>query len=185
LPSPCLAEIAAPEPTVPLPGQQTETRWDTPRGCGVVLVDDGAPPESAVALMLGALLAGNGVVVIADARHRRDLVALAGALRDAGTPDEAVVLSPPDLDVAAAIALPAVTFAAVDAALRNHRRALPPPGRGERRADASCLKALISLVDGPRPGVPGFLRRFALPKTVAVQTLHLGADLELLTSTGE
>ncbi len=46
---------------------------------------------------------------------------------------------------------------------------------GEQRG----LKALISVDDGPRPGETGFLRLFAHPKTVAVRTLHHGAELEI------
>src|SRR5262249_9244369 len=51
-------EIAVPEPTVHLPGQETHTRWNTPRGVGLVLVDAGSPPADVLALLLGALLAG-------------------------------------------------------------------------------------------------------------------------------
>jgi hypothetical protein len=39
------------------------------------------------------------------------------------------------------------------------------------------IKALLTLDDGPAPGESGFLRRFALPKTIAVRTLRHGADL--------
>ncbi len=41
------------------------------------------------------------------------------------------------------------------------------------------IKALISMKDGPRPGEVGFLRLFALPKTVVINTLRHGADLDL------
>jgi hypothetical protein len=41
------------------------------------------------------------------------------------------------------------------------------------------LKALLSPLDGAQPGEAGFLRRFALPKVVAIRTLRHGADLAL------
>lgn len=42
------------------------------------------------------------------------------------------------------------------------------------------LKALISLQEGPQPGEPGFLRLFAIPKTIVIRTMRHGADLELV-----
>jgi RHH-type proline utilization regulon transcriptional repressor/proline dehydrogenase/delta 1-pyrroline-5-carboxylate dehydrogenase len=178
-------EVAAPEPTVPLPGQQTETRWDTPRGCGLVLVDVGAASESLTALAVAPLLAGNGVAVCPDRSLRPRAELLVAALNAAGVPETVVRLAPEDLDLTSAIGLPSVTFAAVDVNLEQARIVYRLLGEASAAPDATELKALISLVDGPRPGGRGFLRRFALPKTVAVQTLHLGADLELLTSAGE
>ena len=53
-------------------------------------------------------------------------------------------------------------------------------GVTEEDAGQRWLKALISIDDGLRPGEPGFLRQFALPKTVAIRTLRHGADLELV-----
>jgi hypothetical protein len=180
-----LPEIAAAQPTVPLPGQQTAVRWDTPRGCGLVMADRGAPTENLIALVMGALLAGNGLIIAPDQERRGVVEVLLDALRRAGLPERAARLAPSDLDVAAAVALPRVTFAAVDLCETATRELYRLLGDASAAPDAPYLKALITLADGPAPDEPGFLRRFALPKTVAVRTLHLGADLELVDAAGE
>jgi hypothetical protein len=72
---------------------------------------------------------------------------------------------------------PRVAFAAIDTAgplADTLRRDLAPTAEGQR-----SLKALLSPLDGPQPGEPGFLRRFALAKVVAIRTLRHGADLAL------
>jgi RHH-type proline utilization regulon transcriptional repressor/proline dehydrogenase/delta 1-pyrroline-5-carboxylate dehydrogenase len=175
-----LPEIAVPHATVPLPGQQTVARWDTPRGCGLVLVDEGAPPESLPALICAALLAGNGVALVPDQAHRKAAALLVQALHAAGVPRTALVLAPENPDLAAAIALPQITFAAADLAAEAIRSLYALLADAGGTPDSPHLKSLITLADGPGPEQPGFLRRFALPKTVAVRTLHLGADLELV-----
>jgi hypothetical protein len=43
---------------------------------------------------------------------------------------------------------------------------------------------MLSPLDGAQPGEPGFLRRFAWPKVVAVRTLRHGADLALEAADG-
>ena len=53
-------------------------------------------------------------------------------------------------------------------------RALGPTVPGQRG-----LKALLSRLDGPQPGEPGFVQRFAHPRVVAVRTLRHGADLAI------
>jgi len=180
-----VAEVADPEPSVALPGQQTETRWGTPRGVGLVALDDGAPVVSLLALVLGAVLAGNGVVVVVQAARRPAAAALVEALHECGIPWSALCLAPVGLDIAAAVQHPELTFAAADLGIEAARDLYRMLGEASAAPEASTLKALITLTDGPNPTQPGFLRRFALPKTVAVQTLHLGADLELLTNAGE
>jgi hypothetical protein len=75
--------------------------------------------------------------------------------------------------------LPNVTFAAVDAGLALTQYIYMLLADASATGEAPLLKALITSNDGPGIGEPGFLRRFALPKTVAIRTLHLGADLEL------
>jgi hypothetical protein len=140
---------------------------------------------SMTALVLGALLAGNGVLVAPDGVRRPEAEGLVRALHQEGAGRESVVLAAEDLDLAATVALPSVTFVAAGAALEATAALYRLLGEVSAAPDASCLKALITLADGPPPGTPGFLRRFALPKTVAVQTLHLGAELELLASAGE
>jgi acyl-CoA reductase-like NAD-dependent aldehyde dehydrogenase len=178
-------EVGTPEPTIPLPGQQTETRWDRPRGCGLVVVAGGAPLKSLIALIVAPLIAGNGIVVVPDPRCRPIAELLLAALHHTGVPATAAVLAPEDLDLAAAVALPRIAFAAVDAGEEQVRGIYRMLGTASAAAESTQLKALITLADGPGPTQRGFLRRFALPTTVAIQTLHLGADLELLASAGE
>src|SRR5262249_8148596 len=156
----------------------------TPRGCGLVLVDEGAAPDNLPALTCAALLAGNGVALVLDQARRQAAALLVQALHAAGVPRTALELAPENLDLAAVSALPQITFAAADLAaepLRSLAALLTDAGG---TPDSPHLKALITLADGPGPEQPGFLRRFALPKTVAVRTLHLGADLELVDVTG-
>ena len=72
---------------------------------------------------------------------------------------------------------PEIAFAATDggpARALSLYRLLGPTLPGQR-----SLKALLSTLDGPQAGEPGFLRRFAWPKVAAVRTLRHGADLEL------
>lgn len=174
-----LDELATPAATLPLPGQQTVERWDSPRGCGVVLVDEGAATANLLALVVAPLLAGNGIVVMPDKGHR-DLVAdVLTVLHETGVPRSSLVLAATDLDISGALALPQVTFAAAGLAGEATRDLYRLLGEASAAPDSPYLKALISLVDGPGPEQPGFLRRFALAKTVAIRTLHLGADLSL------
>ena len=180
-----LPEIAVPQPTVPLPGQQTAVRWDTPRGCGLVVVDAEAATANLIALTVGTLLAGNGVIIVPDQERRQLVELLLSALHRAGLPESAARLAPEDVAIDAAVALPQVTFVAVDAGESAARELYRLLGNASAVPEAPYLKALITLADGPAPDEPGFLRRFALPKTVAVRTLHLGADLELVDGAGE
>lgn len=79
---------------------------------------------------------------------------------------------------AAKLAAGPLEFVATDLSLEETRaiyRALGVVATGQ-----SCLKALIATAEGPLPGETGFLRQFALPKTIAIRTLRHGADLELL-----
>jgi delta 1-pyrroline-5-carboxylate dehydrogenase len=162
-------EITEPQPTRRIPGQQNWVDWHTPRGVGVVIADGGSSPEALAGMVAGALLAGNGVLAVAPAYHAA-AECLARALWDAGVPTAALVLS-----TDGTVAVEQVSFALVDVCLDTAREllcrlAVQRPGQRE-------LKALISLADGPRPGEPGFLRRLALPKTIAIRTLRHGADL--------
>ena len=174
-----IGEITDPEPTVPLPGQDTETRWDTPRGCGVVIIDQGATTSYLLALIVGTLLAGNGITIWPNRERRRLVERLLHNWYEAGVPATAATLAPAELDLAATIALPAITFAAVDAGVDAGRKVYRMLAGSSATPDCPHLKALISVTDGPSPEQPGFLRRFALPKTIAVRTRHLGAELDL------
>ena len=169
-------EIARPEPTIELPGQQTHVRWDVPRGCGIILTGNGSPPQSQPCLLFAALLAGNGVVVAADGNQRPMAEVCIRALHEAGVPAASARLAPVNVDLAELAQLPAITFAACDAGLERTRRLYAILGDTGGTSESPHLKALITLADGPDIDEPGFLRRFALPKTVAIRTLHLGAQ---------
>ena len=169
-------ELAEPQPTVQVAGQRTELRYDTPRGLGLVH----ATGEQAPWWLGAALLAGNAVVVAESA----PLAPAIAALREAGAPDEVLRVEPGGIDgtegierLLALAASPAVAFAATDAGpalTAELYRRLGPTVAGQR-----SLKALVSALDGPQPGEPGFVRRFAWPKVVAVRTLRHGAELSL------
>jgi hypothetical protein len=69
----------------------------------------------------------------------------------------------------------AVTDMATEQTARiNERLAATRETKGQ-----TWVKALFSMHDCHRPGEPGFVGQFALPKTVAVRTLRLGADLSM------
>jgi delta 1-pyrroline-5-carboxylate dehydrogenase len=168
-------ELAVPQPTLQVPGQRTQLRYDLPRGR--VLVHSSS--SDAPSWLAAALLAGNAVLASAAPSLERTLE----ALRHAGIPSE--VLATLALDEPALVELsrhPAVDCVASDAGeapLRALHRAMGPTPEG-----ASGLKALLSSRDGPQPREPGFVRRFAWPRVVAVRTLRHGADLALEPGAG-
>jgi hypothetical protein len=162
-------ELARPQPTVPVAGQDTELRHDTPRGPGIMRLRG----PHAAGWLATALLAGNPVALFDSPA----LEAVVETLRVAGVPAE-VLATAGGLDAMVATAgRPEVAFAATDGGLALavvlHRR-LGPTVEGQRG-----LKALISALDGPQPGEDGFARRFAWPKVVAIRTLRHGADLAI------
>jgi hypothetical protein len=147
-----------------------------PRGVGLAVGDDEGLLSNWLALVLGPLLAGNGLLVVPAARHRGATLRLVEALHEAGVPRDVLDVSPHGPEVAVELAKLPIDFAALDVAHSIERRIAAelgktPPGQ-------NWLKARISLADGPRPEEPGFLRRFALPKTISIRTLHHGAALE-------
>ena len=163
-------ELGVPQPTVQVPGQRTELRYETARGAAVVR----ARGDRAAWWLAATLLAGNAAVVV----DSPPLAPAVRALSRGGVPAE--VLREEEGGVERLLALaatPAVDFAAMDggpALARALWRRLGPTAEGQR-----SLKALLSALDGPQPGEPGFLRRFAWPTLVAVRTLRHGADLAL------
>ncbi len=163
-------ELGRPQPTIPVAGQRTELRYDTPRGVGLL---HASGPDAAWWLA-SALLAGNSLALY----DSRGLYPVTEALLRAGLPSEVVRPDPGGLDAMLAAARhPEVAFAATDAGTglaRALHRELGPTVEGQR-----SLKALLSRLDGPQAGEPGFVRRFACPKVVAVRTLRHGADLGL------
>ncbi len=172
-------EIATPQPTVAIPGQDNFITWDTPRGLGVVSVDDGSDPATLAALIFRPLLAGNGVLVATPAEVAPTASAIAESAWRAGVPREVLCLAPADAALEGLAAGP-VHFAAVDLALERTQALYRVLGETREAAGQRWLKALISVSDGPTPAEPGFLRLFAHPKAVAIQTLRHGADLKLV-----
>jgi hypothetical protein len=174
-----LPEISEVQPTLEIPGQTNFMRWDTPRGVGLALVDDGADPANLAALIFGPLLAGNGLIIASGPGPRAAAQLMVDCLIDSGVPEEVVSLAPTGLQPAVLAAGP-INFAGVDLTREGTQAVYRVLGVTREEAGQLWLKALISLTEGPRPGDIGFLRWFALPKTIAVKTLRHGADLELL-----
>ncbi|MDA0353024.1 MAG: aldehyde dehydrogenase family protein, partial [Chloroflexi bacterium] len=163
-------DLAAPARTLPVAGQHTALRYDLPRGLALLR----ATGPDAAGWLAATLLAGNACLV-ADSPA---LAAVVQACLEAGVPPEVLRYVDGGASVLRGLAAdPRVAFAAVDAigpltdALRRY---LASTAAGQR-----SLKALISPLDGPQPGEPGFLHRFALPKVIAIRTLRHGADLAL------
>jgi len=165
-----LRELAAPAPLTPVAGQRTELRYDLPRGLGLFVLEG----ERMVEWLAAGLAAGNGVCAAGGPR----LLPVLEALRQCGTPPSALQIVPGEPDPAELLALarsPRVDFAASDGgdaparALHEAMGATPPGSRG--------LKALLSALEGPQPGEPGFSQRFAWPRTLAICTLRHGAEL--------
>ena len=172
-------EIAELQPTVEIPGQTNFVLWDTPRDVGLAAIDDGADPASLAALIFGPLLAGNGLIIASGPSSHQAAKFLAGSLISAGVPRETVFLAPPEVLLESLAAGP-VSFAATDLTRQGTQALYRVLGDTKEDSGQTWLKALISLNEGPRPGETGFLRQFAYPKAITVQTLRHGADLELL-----
>jgi hypothetical protein len=124
--------------------------------------------------LAATLLAGNSAFVV----DSPPLAPAVDALLRAGVPGDVLWMESGDLGrLLSLAAAPEVAFAAIDggpALARALWRELGPTAEGQR-----SLKALLSPLDGPQPLEPGFVRRFAWPKLVAVNTLRHGADLAL------
>lgn len=165
-------EIGLPASTAQVAGQETRMWYDTPRGCGLVRA---AGPEAAWWLA-APLLAGNGVTVVGSPA----LASAVRALHAAGVPSEVLRTIAGDKSYLAGLAAsPGVAFVACDGGpFRSLAAAIASVAEGQRG-----LKALLSPLDGPQPGEPGFVRRFAWPKVVATRTLRHGANLALSSAT--
>ncbi|MCY4455990.1 MAG: proline dehydrogenase family protein [Chloroflexi bacterium] len=163
-------ELGRPQPTIRVAGQRTELRYDTPRGVGLLH----AAGREAAWWLAAPLLAGNSLALF----DSRGLYPVTAALLRAGLPPEVMRPDPGGLGaMLAAARRPEVAFAATDggAVLEQAlHRELGPTADGQRSP-----KALLSRLDGPQAGEPGFVQRFAWPKVVAVRTLRHGADLGL------
>ncbi len=171
-------EVTQQHPTVAIPGQDTFTIW-APRGVGMVAVDETSNPAALAGLLLGALVAGNGVIVAVEEKAREVAQVLVEGLWAAGVPRDVLTLAS-EKESWAGIAGQKIQFAAVDLPLEATRVLDRVLSMTDEEGGQRWLKALVSLSEGPCPGEAGFLRRLALPKTVAVQTLRHGANLELV-----
>jgi hypothetical protein len=124
--------------------------------------------------LAAALLAGNAVGIFDAAT----LATTLAALRLGGVPVEASLALPGGVPALLAAAdTPTADFVATDGgptlarALTAHLGATPDGARS--------LRPLLAPFDGPQPGEPGFLHRFAWPRVIAIRTLRHGADLAL------
>lgn len=176
------AEIGSDQRTVHIPGQTNHVNWDLPRGAGIAAVDDGAPPESLAGLIFGPLAAGNGLVVSASPGYGPLAELLVEALLVSGVPEIALAQAPGEslLPLAAG----PLQFAATDLGVSATRQLHGVLAVTHESEGQDWVKALISVADGLAPGEPGFLRQFALPRTVAVRTLRHGAQLDLPSADG-
>ncbi|MBI2859381.1 MAG: proline dehydrogenase family protein [Chloroflexi bacterium] len=173
-------ELLQKQATLAIPGQTNYLDWTMPRGVGFVATQTGSSPGSMAAMVFAPLLAGNGIALAPD----DDLVPLARnmthALHEAGVPKASLrLLEQGGPGVALSLAEEKFHFAVTDMGLSetqavNERLAATDEAHGQ-----TWLKALISMPDSLQPGEPGFLRSFALPRTVAIRTLRHGADLKL------
>lgn len=160
-------ELGRPAPTVQAAGQHTELRYDWPRGRALLAAGGPQTPS----WLAATLVAGNSVAVTGSPQ----LGPLVEALRREGVPPEVLTMAAGDPVSRAGEAW--VDLAVTDAGASTCRalyQALGPTEEGR-----TALKALLSPLDGPQPGEPGFVQRFAWPRVVAVRTLRHGADLAL------
>jgi hypothetical protein len=167
-------EVMEQSPTIPLPGQETVLDWTLPRGVGLVVVDESAPPSSLGYLAAAALLAGNGVVLAVPHVLGRAAMALLLSLRGGGVPPTALVLLPAG-QLPETVPAGRFDFIAADVALPRAQRLSAALSR--RHPGQRGIPAFLSVTDAPAPGEPGFLRRFAIARTIATRTLRHGADL--------
>ena len=173
-------EVYEPQPTLEIPGQRNFVSWETPRGTGYVATDDSTPPGLYLAMVLAPLLAGNGIVLAPSSKLRPLSTLFIHCLNRAGVPGRVVHLAAQGGPAAAAaLADDTFQFAVVDMSLQAARQVYERLAKTRETVGQNWIKALISMDDGPRPGEAGFLRLFALPKTVVINTLRHGADLDL------
>jgi len=161
-------ELGEAAETTQAAGQDTRMRYDLALGRGVLR----ATRADAAWWLAAAVLAGNAVTVV-DSPALAETV---DALHAAGVPRSALAITEGDSARFVHLAGGAdIEFAACDGGpLRSLAQALGPTVPGQR-----SLKAMLSPIDGPQPGEPGFLRRFAWPRVTAIRTLRHGADLGL------
>ncbi|MBI4304646.1 MAG: proline dehydrogenase family protein [Chloroflexi bacterium] len=175
-----VGEIAEMEATILLPGQKNYINWETPRGRGFVVTDDNTPADRFAGMVYGPLLAGNGLALAPPSKLRAVSKVLVCCLHRAGVPRSALVEAPSrGTEAAISLASEMFHFAVTDMPLEETRRVCERLGETREAEGQKWVKALISMPEGPQPGEPGFVRLFAIPKTIAIRTLRHGADLEL------
>lgn len=173
-------ELIEAEPTISLPGQKNYLNWETPRGKGFVVTDDSTPMSLFVGMVFGPLLAGNGLILAPSAKSRTVSKVLLKCLHRAGIPRTVLDEAPlGGVEIAEALASQMFNFAVTSMSLEQTRQIYRRLGETREVEGQHWVKALISMPDGPQPGEPGFVRLFALPKTISIRTLRHGADLEL------
>lgn len=169
-------EIAVQTGTITLPGQETVLDWSLPRGIGLVIADDTAAPASLGYLAAAALLAGNGVLLAAPHALGPAAMALLAASRRAGIPPTALTLLPPGQ---LPDEVPAGRFDFIAADVAPVRATSLSASLARRHTGQRGIPAFLSVTDAPAAGAPGFVRRFAIPRTIASRILRHGADLAL------
>jgi hypothetical protein len=167
-------EIGEPTPTIPLPGQDTVVDWSMPRGAGLIIVDESALPSSLGYLASSLLLAGNGAVLAVPPVLQRAAVALLTAAHRAGVPATALAVLPAG-QLPVDVPPGRFDFLAADVSLA--RATSLAAALTQRHPGQRGIPAFLSVTDAPAPGESGFLRRFTIPRTIAVRTLRHGADL--------
>ena len=173
-------EISKPQSTTYIPGQKNYVSWETRRGMGLVATDDRTPPTRLIGMVLGSLLAGNAVLISPSDRLRPLAAVLSNCLRQSGVP-KSVIDVEPDGGAAPAIGLVGepFQFCVTDLGPETTRRVYEQLAKTQGGEGQHWIKALIIMDEGPRPGEPGFVRLFAIPETVVINTLRHGADLDI------
>jgi RHH-type proline utilization regulon transcriptional repressor/proline dehydrogenase/delta 1-pyrroline-5-carboxylate dehydrogenase len=166
---PFAGEISRAQPTRPIPGQRNYVDWSTPRGRGIAAFGHDSTDETIGAFVAAALLAGNGLAITGPVATQH----LASALLAAGVPPGCLV-SAGDVDPAQLAGQP-FHFATGELDIESLRGLRV--GLAENRPQVRAFRPWIGADGGPLPGEPGFVRRFALPKTVAINTLRHAVDL--------
>lgn len=169
-------EILEKQPTIDIPGQVTFNDWATPRGTGVIAISESTPPENVLSFTFGALLAGNGVVVFPSENNRGLCKSIVAKLKECGVSSRSLKIAPDGVRLGDLLS-GTITFAILD--LPRDRVLEAYSTLGNFDPDQISIKALFTPDDMFLPGEEGFLRQFALAKTIAVRTLRRGADLAL------
>ena len=145
------------------------------------MTDKATSSDRLTSMVVGSLLAGNGLVIAPAANAYPLAEVLVGCLLRAGVPSDVLRLLPERrMETSLALADQMFHFAVTDLGLAATQCIYERLGVTREDQGQKWLKALISLQEGPLPGEPGYLRLFTLPKTIVIRTLRHGADLDLV-----